>query len=479
VTEPTRPEYAFDLHASQNKYLPVGDREMHAIVVVSAGDLGPPPDAAEVILVDCSASMGQQEPGQPEAKIAAARRAAIAAVDQLRDGTGFAIVRGALEASQVYPIESRLAVASASTKEEARAEIAHLTASGGTAIGRWLMHAKALLDAQPAAIRHAILLTDGKNEHETRAELERILAACAGRFNCDARGIGDHWEPAELRRIVSVLRGKADAAKADELAGDFRAMMAESMGKVVPDLRLAVRAMPGVGVRFVKQVFPTELDLTEHGQPLDERTVEFPTGSWGSEAREYHVCLDVDSTGRPLGDDLQVGLVGMQAVAPDGSRAVAHKAQAGIFVHWTDDPVRVTRVDPKVSHYLGQDDLRAAANAGCDAYDAGDLDGAREQWGRAARLAHESGNEKVLSRLAGVVEIVDPAAGVVRIRDGIRRGDLSLLIAGSWYTQRGPDGDVVVAGSADPDQRCPVCDWVSPASARICTNCGRPLKEPA
>ena len=49
-----------------------------------------------------------------------------------------------------------------------------------------------------------------------------MLDECAGRFVCDARGIGVDWEPRELRRIVKVLRGHADAVRVNaELAADF------------------------------------------------------------------------------------------------------------------------------------------------------------------------------------------------------------------------------------------------------------------
>ena len=49
---------AFSLAVSQNRYLSTDDREMHAIVRITAGGLGAVSvEAAEVILVDCSGSM--------------------------------------------------------------------------------------------------------------------------------------------------------------------------------------------------------------------------------------------------------------------------------------------------------------------------------------------------------------------------------------------------------------------------------------
>ena len=53
------------------------------------------------------------------------------------------------------------------------------SAGGGTAIGTWLRLADRLLASADVAIRHGILLTDGRNEHETPEELRAALDACA------------------------------------------------------------------------------------------------------------------------------------------------------------------------------------------------------------------------------------------------------------------------------------------------------------
>ena len=85
----------FTVGVFQNEYLPGGAREVNAIVTVtSAGSVadGPasPPSAAEIIIVDCSGSMGY-----PRAKLIKARHATAAAIDVIRDGTAFAVVAGA------------------------------------------------------------------------------------------------------------------------------------------------------------------------------------------------------------------------------------------------------------------------------------------------------------------------------------------------------------------------------------------------
>ncbi|MCA1673802.1 MAG: VWA domain-containing protein, partial [Actinobacteria bacterium] len=359
------------------------------------------PQAAEVILVDCSSSMAW-----PPTKIAAARRATAAAIDTLRDGVFFAVVEGTSRARMVYPPAPPLTAVTPQTRAEAKAAAARLIASGGTAIGTWLTQARELLDDHPTAIRHALLLTDGKNETESREQLERVLDACAGRFVCDARGIGEGWEPRELLRIVSALRGAADAVREDsDLEADFRAMMQAAMRKVVPNLRIRIRLVPGNRLRFIKQVFPTELDLTEHGVEINAYTQEFSTGSWAEENREYHVCIEVAPDG-PMFEEVQLAQVELAAVT-DRTDVDAPGRPMPIVVHRTDDPVLSTRLDPKVDHYTIQEELGRSMMAGCDAYDAGDLETARAEWGHAVELATAAGNEERLTRLKRLVDI-DP-----------------------------------------------------------------------
>lgn len=468
----TEPEIT--LAVSQNQYLSVGDREMNTILTVTAAQLGPAAHAAEVVLVDCSGSMAH-----PPTKIAAAQRATAAAIDTLREGSLFAVVQGTDRATLVYPPTPPLAVASPATREEAKEAVQYLVAGGYTKIGQWLRCARDLLDPHPDAIRHAILLTDGHNQHETPAQLDQILAECAGRFSCDARGIGDDWEPAELLRIVAVLRGKAESVREHELTADFKAMTAEAMNKVIPDLKLRIRTLPGTTVQSLRQVFPTHVDLTGDLVRVDDRTAEVSTGSWGHQTADYHLCLRVEPNDRPMRQDIQVALIAIEAVGTDGRRRPVGAPPAGVLVHWTDDPVRATRVNEKLGHYLEQADLRNAVNAGADAYDSGDLDQAAAEWGRAVQLATASRHDKMVQRLNAVVHIDDAAAGLVRLKE-LTLGDMKALILSSHTSTLGTDGMPVpetappAAGSGSQsaaDIVCPVCERTSPAKARSCTQC--------
>jgi hypothetical protein len=227
------------------------------------------PDRAEIIIVDCSGSMGA-----PETKIAEARVATSAAVEAIKDGVAFAVIAGSDVALPVFPEGGGMAVASAQTRRLAKRAVAVLRPGGGTAMGQWLRLTHATFASHPAAaLRHAILLTDGKNQHESPAELSLAIKLCEGAFGCDCRGVGTDWEVGELRRISTALFGTVDIVPDPAgLAADFVGMMGKAMAKRVADVSLRIWMPQHASVRFVKQVAPSVDDLTSRGAPSGQQT---------------------------------------------------------------------------------------------------------------------------------------------------------------------------------------------------------------
>jgi len=247
------------------------------------------PGLAEVLLIDCSGSMGD-----PSTKLAAAKRAVRAALKVLPDGTRFAIVRGFMVAEMVYPTERKLATLDASTRAAASEAVNRVYTSGGTRMSEWLTLGRQLLEPHTTSVRHALLLTDGQNVHDTADALASVLAECSGRFVCDPRGVGDDWEPAELKRIATELRGTAQAvARPNDLADDFRRAIQAVTGKVVPDLRLRISTSNVDRLAFCRQTYPTIMEIAGAQRPHDDGPVEISLGAWGGETREYHVCFAV------------------------------------------------------------------------------------------------------------------------------------------------------------------------------------------
>ncbi|MFD4226944.1 VWA domain-containing protein [Streptomyces sp. NPDC058545] len=439
----------FSVEVYQNEYLPEGGRDVNAIVTVTStgggttggipltGATASPvhvpgrgPNAAVVIMVDCSGSMDY-----PPTKMRNARDATAAAIDTLRDGTSFAVVGGTHVAKEVYPGNGRLASADAQTRAQAKEALRRLSAGGGTAIGTWLRLADRLLGAADVDIRHGILLTDGRNEHESPQDLADALEACAGRFTCDARGVGTDWEVKEVTAIASALLGTVDiVADPSGLAADFTQMMENAMGKEVADVALRLWTPVGVEIKFVKQVAPTVADLTDRRTEAGPRAGDYPTGSWGDESRDYHVCVQVPEAG--IGQEMLAARVSLILPDPSGTAAPQTLSQGLVRAVWTDDMVASTSINPQVAHYTGQAELAQVIQQGLDARKSGDFDGATAKLGRAVQLASASGNADTAKLLSKVVDVVDAATGTVRLKAKVAEADEMTLETRSTKTVR-------------------------------------------
>ncbi|MFF9395691.1 vWA domain-containing protein [Streptomyces griseoluteus] len=429
--KPGGPQFSVDVY--QNEYLPEGGREVNAIVTVTArggtAPAGPGASAAVVLMVDCSGSMDY-----PSTKMRNAREATAAAVDTLRDGVHFGIVDGTHVAREVYPGGGRLAVADPTTRAQAKQALRRLGAGGGTAIGTWLRLADRLLAGADVSIRHGILLTDGRNEHESAAELKDTLDACAGRFTCDARGVGTDWEVKEVTGIASALLGTADiVADPARLTEDFTRIMESTMGKEVADVALRVWTPVGTRIKFVKQVAPSVEELTDRRTEAGPRAGDYPTGSWGDESRDYHLCVEVPAAG--LGQEMLAARVSLVAAQPDGS-VQNLGAQGLVRAVWTDDMAASTSLNAQVAHYTGQAELAQAIREGLDLRKAGDMDGATAKLGRAVQLAGVSGNADTAKLLAKVVDVVDAPTGTVRLKAKVAEADEMTLETRSTKTVR-------------------------------------------
>ncbi|MFB4316735.1 VWA domain-containing protein [Actinomadura sp. 21ATH] len=425
----------FTIKVDQNKFLPEGGREVHAIVSVegTGSPAGPgaatAAGAAEVIIIDTSGSMSY-----PDTKLRSAIAAAQTAIDTIRDGVHFAVISGANSAKMVYPGNAVLVRADAKTRADAKHALSRLQASGGTAIGSWLRLADELFDAHQEGVRHAILLTDGKNQHETAEELDAVLFRCSGRFVCDCRGVGTDWEVAELRKISSALLGGVDiVADPQDLVADFQAMTEAAMGKAVADVMLRVWTPQAAKLRYVKQVMPSVEDLTGRRVEAAAQAGDYPLGAWGAESRDYHICVEVPPG--DVGKELRAAWVKLMVPGPAGQEPQV-LATGNVLAQWTDDEAQSTRINARVAHYTGQAELAEVIQEGLQARKDGDLDTATARLGRAVKLADEAGNEAITTMLRKVVDVVDPVTGTVRLKKNVNKVDEMELDTRSTKTVR-------------------------------------------
>jgi hypothetical protein len=232
----------------------------------------------------------------------------------------------------------------------------------------------------------------------------------------------------ELRTVASALLGTVDIiANPAELASDFQAVIEKAMGKAVNDVALRLWTPQGAMVQFVKQVAPTIADLSDKRTTVNELTGDYPTGAWGEESRDYHICIKVKAG--KIGDEM---LAGRLSLVVDGQVL----SQALIKAVWTDDTQLSTQINREVAHYTGQAELAQVIQEGLEARKAGDDGGATAKLGRAVQLAAQTGNDATTRLLAKVVDVDDPVTGTVRLKHEVAEADEMALDTRSTKTVR-------------------------------------------
>jgi len=417
----------FTAQVFQNEYLPAGGNTVDAVITVNSAqgtETGSSQGLLEVIIVDMSGSMNEDG----GAKVRAAKAATAVAIDALDDGVEFAIIAGTDRAMQIYP-HTGTATSDPQNRNEAKKTVKRMRADGGTAIGTWLRLAAGIHESRPDLIRHSLLLTDGKNQHESDQVLRASIDACVGLFQCDCRGLGVDWNVDELRLIANALLGTVDIIPSpSEMEAEFERIIANLMKKQVADVALRLWSPKGANIEFLKQVSPNIDDLTPRAITVDALTDDFPLGAWGGEeSRDYHLRVKIPA-----------GTVGDERLGARVMLALDGHAEPIALVRaiWTNDENLSTRINREVAHYTGQAELADAIHDGLAARAAGDDDAATMKLGRAVQLAHETGNEASVRLLQKVVDVDDPKTGTVRLRKQVDDADAMALDVRSTRTVR-------------------------------------------
>ncbi|MBS2532306.1 protein kinase [Catenulispora sp. NF23] len=361
------------IEVNQNEYLAAGGREVHAVVTVSTADSGsgPPRHGAAaaaaaradrtygakpgpiasadgppsvVFIADCSRSLA--EPG----RLAGVKAALHAGIEALPDGARFAVIAGRADSQPVYPEDGGTEPVTAASRAAAKSAVDRLSAYGGREIGLWLSRAARMFALGSGPVRHAILIVNGKDEGLHPSRLALTARACAGLFTADCLGLGEDWEVHEMRLVSDQLSGTMGfVPDAEALPEAVREATAGAVTKRVADVELSLWTPSGAVIRYVKQVSPLLRDLTDNRIPGDAvRTVGFPTGAWGEERREFHICVEV-APGE-LGQEKLAARVQLTARGPEAMEVLG---EGKIRAVWTDDETMVMRVVSKVGPYTG------------------------------------------------------------------------------------------------------------------------------
>jgi uncharacterized protein YegL len=418
----------FTAEVFQNPYLNQGATQVNAIMTITtSGDGGvsiatPKSQRLFGIICDVSGSMGG-------AKILAAKEAIVQIVNLLPTDAAFFIVTGSSRAKLLVPLVNAIP----ENKQRAIAQVREIGANGGTVISSWLNTALGEFNKMPYAICQALLLTDGQNDPSDEQDLERVLAASEGKFQCDCRGVGTDWQVSQLQKIAGKLLGTTDIiAQPAQIAADFEAILAKAMGKTVSDVSLRLWTPQGAKVLFCKQVSPEIVDVTDRSRTVNDRMVDYPTGAWGSnESRDYHFCIQVNAGN--IGDEMLAGRASL-ITQTDGQETKITEAK--ILATWTADEAKTAKIDRHVAHYTGQAELAQSIQEGLEARAQGNIEVATVKLGKAVKLAHDSGNEATAKLLRSVVDVEDAAAGTVRIKKAVAKEDEMMLDTRSTKTAR-------------------------------------------
>ncbi|MEV7191021.1 vWA domain-containing protein [Streptomyces sp. NPDC093510] len=404
----------------------------HPRAAATVRDPAAGPRLAEVLLIDHSSSMVM-----PPSRLAAARAAAVSALARLPDGSLFALVAGGDRAAMIYPRRPGLAVAHAESRAAAEAALYDCTPGGGTAMGTWLERARQLFRELPApdaggCVRHALLLTDGKNEpgYETRAELHERVERCARVFACDVVGIGDAWETDELLLIARTLGGRTRAvADLTRLPDELASLTGRAADRDVTGLRLRLYHRAGVRPHSFEQVHPTRValvpdhvDLSGVGTGAGGPVHEYDLGPCGEETRAYLLCVGVPYDPAQLGKELLLTEVELDTDSAAGGPRPPQPQP--VLMRWTDDADLYSRLDPQVAHYRHEEELHRTFEEACAELKHGRRAAAETLLGTAWRLAVETGDTAMQEHLRRLVHVRDSARGAVELRDRITKFDV-------------------------------------------------------
>ncbi|MBV8719561.1 MAG: VWA domain-containing protein [Chloroflexi bacterium] len=425
VLDSTQPP--FSVEAYYTPTLPEDGDHLTAIVAVEAAHSSTTSTAQQRVLlfiIDKSGSM-------QGTSIDAVRQAVLRGIDLCDEE----MIVGVVAFDDSASVLVRPQKADTRSKQDAGRLLQMLHASGGTAFSTGLDVARGLFREYPEAIRRAIFLTDGVNESERPGRFEPVLRNCVGTFECDCWGLGSKWRVGEVQEIARALNGKASLIpSAGEIEATFSAAIQKAASKTVADVRLRLWTPQTSTITLVKQMNPTIEDLTSSGTRSSPQVLELAIGSWApGETRDYQVDLQV--TSGSIGEEL-LALRPSIVFRQDGQEREIRSSSGRVVVTWTTDEALSSRINPRVAHYTGQDELAQAIQGGLQARERGDDEAATHLLGKAVKLAAASGNDEMTARLRKVVDIEDPATGTVRLKRGVSQTATMDLELESTTTKR-------------------------------------------
>lgn len=410
-------------------HLAPGETKIEAIIGVEVeGEATFSPISVERVVGFIADKSGSMEGG----RISAVNSAISTAIDKLDGSTIFFVVAFDSDGKVVFAP----APATEENKVRAKTRVMSIEARGGTAMSTGLREAHTIFARYPDAIRRVLFLTDGDNEGESSATVERMLQRCEGVFEADCWGLGTNWKVGEVQLIAKALNGKASLLPGPkDVDAAFAGFVDVAQSKGIRDVRLRLWVPQGARLVQVRQMNPTIEDLLAKSRNVSPLVRDYPTGAWGpGEQRDYHVTIEVQPG--QVGNEVLACRPGVVYKDGSGQDVEVKTPEARIIGIWSSDDRLTSRINATVANYTGQGEMAAAIQDGLAAQEKGDMARATELLGRAVKLAHDTGNDAMTSRLRRVVDIDDAASGTVRVKRGVKAADSMDLQLESTTTKR-------------------------------------------
>ena len=388
----------FTINAYHNPYLQVGQQSLQAVMTVGVNkglNLAPAPLSLAIAL-DRSGSMDG-------AKIKAARDGAIKVVQALDPNITFMVVAF----NERAKIIAAPATGTSRNKQQAIDAIQHnVFASGGTCMSYALDTIVQHFGQDTTRALKILFLTDGKNEGEKRADLDRAIENCRRRqASINAWGIGTDWDEAELRHMAEATHGNADIIPTpQQVEAAFSASFVEMRNTSITSARLRLWSPAGVTIKKFEQVYPTIVSFSLEQDPTSPRQQVTSLGSFAAgDQRDYLLDLEI-----PTHDPGQQFLMVRPSIAffagSGGEQEEKSNQEGWVFVQWTEDATLAAQVEEHIAHYTHQEDLLRSLQEGQAYLAAGDYDKATRVLGQALLISEHTGNERITRLLSQIIQ---------------------------------------------------------------------------
>jgi uncharacterized protein YegL len=385
----------FTLNAFYNPYLQVGQSHLQVVLTLNVQqslDMAPVPLALGIAL-DRSSSMDG-------ARMQAARDGVCKVIQALDESVTFLVVS--------FNERARVTVAPVAgtpqNKRQAIDAVQRISASGRTCMSFALDTIVQHFASNALRAVKILFLTDGKNEGEQRADLDRAIERCRqAQVSISAWGVGTDWDEAELRHMAQATHGSADIIPTpQQVAATFTSAFVEMRQTTITGAGLRLWSPAGVTIQRCAQVYPAIVPLEVVPDPANARQRLVSLGSFApADQREY--LLDLEVPVHPPGQQFLLVRPGLTYVAAGGEQEEKSTQEGQVFVQWTEDANLAGQMEEHIIHYTHQQDLLRALQDGQAALAAGEDALAMRELGRALEISERTGNERITRLLNQLV----------------------------------------------------------------------------